>query len=96
MNINYISDIEKLEVLSKEISDLIFNNKYQKVEQLDLKRKGLIENIVIENNNQSRIKLLEIIKSNQTLIIQTEKNITNLKLERSKFDNRFKAYSSSN
>ena len=39
------SDLDLLENLSKKISDLLYNNQFSKISEIDIQRKALIEKI---------------------------------------------------
>ena len=46
MRSNYKDDLLQLEVLSKNISDLIFINDFEKIIELDIERKKIIKKII--------------------------------------------------
>lgn len=91
---NIISNFTTLEMLSKQISDLIYNNNYDKVYELDLMRQSIIKNIIKEKSHDHNIKniLKNLITQNESLIFYSESNLENLKKNQSKFNKRLKAY----
>ena len=89
------SDLDLLENLSKKISDLLYNNEFSKISELDIQRKALIKKIkesqLKKNNIKARIsKLLE---NNNSMVRSTEKKLYKLSKNHNKFNNRLKAYS---
>ena len=91
---NIISNFTTLEMLSKQISDLIYNNNYDKVYELDLMRQSIIKDIIKEKSHDHNIKniLKNLITQNESLIFYSESNLENLKKNQSKFNKRLKAY----
>jgi hypothetical protein len=91
---NIISNFTILETLSKQISDLIYNNNYDKVYELDLMRQSIIKDIIKEKSHDHNIKniLKNLITQNESLIFYSESNLENLKKNQSKFNKRLKAY----
>ena len=90
------SDLDLLENLSKKISDLLYNNKFSEISEIDIQRKALIKKIkqsqLKKNNIKARIsKLLE---NNNSMVRSTEKKIYKLSKEHNDFNKRLKAYSS--
>ena len=89
------SDLDLLENLSKKISDLLYNNEFSKVSEIDIQRKALIKKIkdsqLKKNNIKARIsKLLE---NNNSMVRSTEKKLYKLSKNHNKFNKRLKAYS---
>ena len=89
------SDLDLLENLSKKISDLIYNNEFSQISEIDIQRKELIKKIkesqFKKNNIQKRIsKLLE---NNNSMIRSTEKKLHKLSKDHNDFNKRLKAYS---
>ena len=69
------SDLDLLENLSKKISDLLYNNEFSQISEIDIQRKELIKKIkesqLKKNNIKARItKLLE---NNNSMVRSTEK-----------------------
>ena len=89
------SDLDLLENLSKKISDLLYNNEFSKVSEIDIQRKALIKKIkdsqLKKNNIKARIsKLLE---NNNSIVRSTEKKLYKLSKDHNDFNKRLKAYS---
>ena len=85
-------ELNEIENLSKQISDLINSGNYSQIEDLDRTRLELIKNFKDKNNKnfQSFVKKLSL--KNTENIIQIESKLISLKDEKSKFIKRFKAY----
>jgi hypothetical protein len=91
----YLKDnykLNKIENLSKQISDLINLGNYSQIKELDRTRLELIKNFKDKNNKnfQSLVKKLSL--KNTENISQIESKLIKLKDEKSKFIKRFKAY----
>ena len=86
------SELNEIENLSKQISDLINLGDYSLIEDLDRTRLELIKNFKDKNNKsfQSFVKKLSL--KNTENISQIESKLISLKDEKSKFIKRFKAY----
>ena len=86
------SELNEIENLSKQISDLINSGDYSLIEDLDKTRLELIKNFTDKNNKnfQSLVKKLSL--KNTENISQIESKLISLKDEKSKFIKRFKAY----
>ena len=86
------SELNEIENLSKQISDLINLGNYSQIEELDRTRLELIKNFKDKNNKnfQSLVKKLSL--KNTENISQLESKLISLKDEKSKFIKRFKAY----
>jgi hypothetical protein len=85
-------ELNEIENLSKQISDLINIGNYSQIEELDRTRLELIKNFKDKNNKnfQSLVKKLSL--KNTENISQIESKLISLKDEKSKFIKRFKAY----
>jgi hypothetical protein len=85
-------ELNEIEKLSKQISDLINLGNYSQIEELDRTRLELIKNFKDKNNKnfQSLVKKLSL--KNTENISQIESKLISLKDEKSKFIKRFKAY----
>ena len=85
-------ELNEIENLSIQISDLINLGNYSQVEDLNLTRLELIKNFKDKNNKnfQSLVKKLSL--KNTENISQIESKLISLKDEKSKFIKRFKAY----
>ena len=86
------NELNQIENLSKQISDLINLGDYSRIEYLDSTRLELIKNFKDKNNKnfQSFVKKLSL--KNTENISQIESKLISLKNEKSKFIKRFKAY----
>jgi|TARA_B110000003_G_scaffold25844_1_gene24629 PP-loop superfamily ATP-utilizing enzyme len=92
-NIN--SDLDLLENLSKKISDLLYNNKFSEVSDIDYQRKELIKKIK-ESQLQKKVikaRIGQLVANNIALIDATEKKLQKLSENHNKFNKRLKAYS---
>ena len=49
------SDLDLLERLSKKISDLLYNNKFSEISEIDFQRKALIKKIKESQLNKNNI-----------------------------------------
>mgnify|MGYP006101768849 CR=1 FL=1 len=89
------SDLIVLEELSKQISDLIYNNDFDQILELDTNRQLIIKNF--ENNQPINIavknKLLSLIKCNEVLLADVQSKMKNLTKSHIKFNKRLKFYS---
>ena len=85
-------ELNEIENLSKQISDLINLGHYSQIENLDRTRLELIKNFKDKNNKsfQSLVKNLSL--KNTENLSQIESKLISLKDEKSKFIKRFKAY----
>ena len=61
MNSSFKNDLKQLEFLSKQISDLISNNNFEKILDLDLERKNIINKIKNLDSSSYKNKINEII-----------------------------------
>ena len=92
-NIN--SDLDLLENLSKKISDLLYNNKFSEISDIDYQRKELIKKIK-ESQLQKKVikaRIGQLVANNIAMIDATEKKLQKLSKNHSKFNKRLKAYS---
>ena len=92
------SDLDLLENLSKRISDLIYNNEFAQISQIDAQRKLLIQKIkdseIKKKDIRKRVGML--VENNLEHIKSTEKKLQSLSKNHNKFRNRLKAYSINN
>ena len=86
------SELNEIENLSKQISDLINSGDYRRIEALDKTRLDLIKNFKDKNNKNFQKLIKDISKKNNNDINQIEHKLISLKDEKSKFIKRFKAY----
>ncbi len=89
------SDLDLLEKLSKKISDLLYNNEFSQISEIDIQRKTLIKKIkesqLKKNNIKARIS--ELLDNNNSMVRSTEKKINKLSKNHNDFNKRLKAYS---
>jgi len=85
-------ELNKIENLSKQISDLINLGNYSQVEHLNRIRLELIKNFKDKNNKNFQILVKKLSLKNTENISQIESKLISLKDEKSKFIKRFKAY----
>ena len=92
---NFHSDLDLLENLSKKISDLLYNNEFSRITEIDLQRKVLIKKIKENNTHKNIIKrrIQSLVQNNIAMIEATEKKLNKLSKNHSKFNKRLKAYS---
>ena len=91
--IEYEEDLKKLELLSIQISDLINNNDYEKILELDIHRKKIINNISNSSYSFSKNKISKIININELAIRNLETEIVKLNTNHNKNQKRIKFYS---
>ena len=97
MSSTYKDDLLQLEVLSKNISDLIFINNFEKIIELDIERKKIIKKIIKnEDASISKNKVIKIINNNTQLIEKVDEKMTALSSNHNKFSKRLQFYSLSN
>ena len=89
------SDLDLLENLSKKISDLLYNNKFYEISEIDSQRKALIKKIRDSNTQKNLIKvrIANLVENNVAMIEATEKKLHKLSKNHNKFNKRLKAYS---
>jgi hypothetical protein len=91
----YLKDnyqLNEIENLSKQISDLINLGNYSQIEELDRTRLELIKNFKDKNNKNFQGLVKKLSLKNTENITQIESKLISLKDEKSKFIKRFKAY----
>ena len=86
------NELNQIENLSKQISDLINLGDYSLIEDLDRTRLELIKNFKDKNNKNFQILVNKLSLKNTENISQIESKLISLKDEKSKFIKRFKAY----
>jgi len=86
------SELNEIENLSKQISDLINLGDYSLIEDLDRTRLELIKNFTDKDNKSFQNLVKKISLKNTENISQIESKLISLKDEKSKFIKRFKAY----
>ena len=89
------SDLDLLENLSKKISDLIYDNKFNQISEIDAQRKALIKKIMESESEKNKIKerIHKLIKKNTSMIEETETKLKTLSRNHNKFSKRLNAYS---
>ena len=96
-NNNYMvrSTEKKLSKLSKKISDLLYNNEFSQISEIDIERKALIKKIKQSNLNKNNIKsrISELLENNNSMVRSTEKKLYKLSKNHNNFSKRLKAYS---
>ncbi|MDA9816715.1 hypothetical protein N9C42_01005 [Alphaproteobacteria bacterium] len=85
-------ELNEIENLSKQISDLINLGNYSQIEELDRTRLELIKNFKDKNNKNFQSLVEKLSLENTENISQIESKLISLKDEKSKFIKRFKAY----
>jgi len=86
------NELNQIENLSKQISDLINLGNYSRIEDLDRTRLELIKNFTDKNNKSFQNLVKKITLKNTENISLIESKLISLKDEKSKFIKRFKAY----
>ena len=89
------SSLITLENLSKQISNLIYNNSFEKIPELDLQRQSLIKSIYLNKEDHLEIKekLKKLMHDNDLMIINSDTKLKKLNLNHNKFNKRLIAYS---
>ena len=85
-------ELKKLEDLSIKISDLINQNKFENILELDLQRKKIIESITTSPNLNHKNKIHQIISLNNKSIEDIENKITKLNVNYYNSEKRIKSY----
>ena len=86
------SELNEIENLSKQISDLINLGDYSLIEDLDRTRLERIKNFTDKDNKSFQNLVKKIYSKNTENISQINSKLISLKDEKSKFIKRFKAY----
>ena len=87
-----LDELNKLEDLSIKISDLINQNKFENILELDLQRKKIIESITTSPNLNHKKKIHQIISLNNKSIEDIENKITKLNINHYNSEKRIKTY----
>ena len=92
---NLTSDLNLLEDLSKQISDLIYNNQFADIPKIDAQRKLLIKKIKYSKsqNNDIKKRIENLVEKNIENVKKTELSLKTLSRNHNKFNKRLKAYS---
>ena len=88
-----LDELNKLEDLSIKISDLINQNKFENILELDLQRKKIIESITSSPNLNHKKRIHQIINLNNKSIEDIENKITKLNTNHYNSEKRIKFYS---
>ena len=91
--VEYQDDLNKLELLSVEISDLVITNNFKKILELDLERQKIINKISNTVPLSSKSKITEIVNINDTSINRIEDKMKNLSVNNNKLNKRINFYS---
>ena len=91
--VEYQDDLNKLELLSVEISDLVNKNNFGKILELDLERQKIINKISNTVPHSSKNKITEIVNINNTSINTIEDKMKNLSVNNNKLNKRINFYS---
>ena len=91
--IEYQEDLNKLEMLSVVISDLVNTNNFEKILELDLERQKIINKISDTVPLSSKNKITEIVNINNTSINRIEDKMKNLSVNNNKLNKRINFYS---
>ena len=88
-------DLDLLENLSKKISDLIYNNEFSQISEIDIQRKELIKKIKESQFKKNNIKerISKLLENNNSMVRSTEKKLYKLSKDHNNFNKRLKAYS---
>lgn len=93
MTVSCEDDLNNLELLSEQISDLIKENNFDKIKALDLDRKKIIDKIKHLDNSNFKNKISKIINQNNEFIGCIEVKMSDLNSNHNKFSKRLKFYS---
>ena len=91
--VEYQDDLNKLELLSVEISDLVNTNNFEKILELDLERQKIINKISNTVLLSSKNKITEIVNINNISINTIEDKMKNLNVNNNKLNKRINFYS---
>ena len=91
--VEYQDDLNKLELLSVEISDLVNKNNFEKILELDLERQKIIKKISNTVPLSSKNKITEIVNINNASINTIEDKMKNLSVNNNKLNKRINFYS---
>ena len=91
--IEYQDDLNRLELLSVEISDLVSTNNFEKILELDLERQKIINKISNTVPLSSKNKITEIVNINNASINTIEDKMNNLSVNNNKLNKRINFYS---
>jgi hypothetical protein len=91
---NNNKDLDLLEELSRQISEIIINKDFDLIAKIDESRQLIIKSFSDNRpiDDVFRKKLKSLINDNNSLILELESQIKRLTKEHNQFDNRFKFY----
>tara|TARA_B100000963_G_scaffold335303_1_gene329330 strand:- start:15 stop:308 length:294 start_codon:yes stop_codon:yes gene_type:complete len=84
--------LDRLQLLSEQISDLIYKKDFSKVENLDRQRQIILSSFKHKLSNKSKLALIKILEQNKNLIDIIENEKLNLSRNYAKIVNIFNAY----
>ena len=89
------SDLDLLENLSKKISDLLYNNQFSEISEIDIQRKEIIKKIKESQSKENNIKarISKLLENNNSMVRYSEKKLYKLSKNNNDFNKRLKAYS---
>tara|TARA_B100000886_G_C20379328_1_gene473235 strand:- start:60 stop:353 length:294 start_codon:yes stop_codon:yes gene_type:complete len=89
------SDLDLLENLSKKISDLLYNNQFSEISEIDIQRKEIIKKIKESQSKENNIKarISKLLENNNSMVRSAEKKLYKLSKNNNDFNKRLKAYS---
>jgi len=89
------SDLDLLENLSKKISDLLYNNQFSEISEIDIQRKEIIKKIKESQFKKNNIKarISKLLENNNSMVRYSEKKLYKLSKNNNDFNKRLKAYS---
>tara|TARA_B110000027_G_C16121697_1_gene303453 strand:- start:2282 stop:2566 length:285 start_codon:yes stop_codon:yes gene_type:complete len=92
---DFKKDFLLLEDLSKQISDLVHSDDFEKIYELDQIRHSIITKIYSNKSDDYNIKnqLKNIIKENTSMVLSLENKLNQLHRNHNKFNKIFNAYS---
>ena len=91
--VEYQDDLNKLELLSVEISGLVNTNNFEKILELDLERQKIINKITNIVPLSSKNKITKIVNINNASINTIEDKMKNLSVNNNKLNKRINFYS---
>lgn len=91
--VEYQDDLNKLELLSVEISDLVNTNNFKRILELDLERQKIINKISNIVPLSSKNKITKIVSLNNNSINTIEDKMRNLSINHNKLNKRINFYS---
>jgi len=84
--------LDRLQLLSEQISDLIYKNDFSKIENLDRQRQIIISSFKHKLSDKAKLSIITILEQNKDLISIIEKEKLKLNGNYKKILNIFNAY----